>query len=114
MPLYLRTANSYDGKGSHRIFIPYFQLLIQIIRWKYAPDYLTVEKLLENDIVTGAEPIEEVEVKWDSTELVLFDSLSPYCEASVKVFLSLQKTSCIIKTYLYQKDEVSLIIHSIQ
>ncbi|KAA3789500.1 hypothetical protein F3F27_29675, partial [Bacteroides ovatus] len=59
-------------------------------------------------------PIEEVEVKWDSTELVLFDSLSPYCEASVKVFLSLQKTSCIIKTYLYQKDEVSLIIHSIQ
>jgi len=26
----LRTANSYDGKGSHRIFIPYFQLLIQI------------------------------------------------------------------------------------
>lgn len=81
---------------------------ILIIRWKYAPDYLTVEKLLENDIVTGAEPIEEVEVKWDSTELVLFDSLSPYCEASVKVFLSLQKTSCIIKTYLYQKDEVSL------
>ena len=55
-----------------------------------------MEKLLENDIVTGAEPIEEVEVKWDSTELVLFDSLSPYCEASVKVFLSLQKTSCII------------------
>lgn len=32
MPLYLRTANSYDGKGSHRIFIPYFQLLIQIIK----------------------------------------------------------------------------------
>ena len=31
VPLYLRTANSYDGKGSHRIFIPYFQLLIQII-----------------------------------------------------------------------------------
>ena len=25
MPLYLRTANSYDGKGSHRIFIPYIQ-----------------------------------------------------------------------------------------
>ena len=69
---------------------------ILIIRWKYAPDYLTVEKLLENDIVNGIEPIEEVEVKWDSTELVLFDSLSPYCEASVKVFLSLQKTSCII------------------
>lgn len=64
---------------------------ILIIRWKYAPDYLTVEKLLENDIVNGIEPIEEVEVKWDSTELVLFDSLSPYCEASVKVFLSLQK-----------------------
>ncbi|WP_276744990.1 hypothetical protein, partial [Alistipes sp.] len=31
VPLYLRTANSYDGKGSHRIFIPYFQLLIQIM-----------------------------------------------------------------------------------
>ncbi|MEE0829363.1 MAG: hypothetical protein U0L86_09455, partial [Alistipes finegoldii] len=30
VPLYLRTANSYDGKGSHRIFIPYFQLLIQM------------------------------------------------------------------------------------
>ena len=38
MPLYLRTANSYDGKGSHRIFIPYFQLLIQII--KEQPDLL--------------------------------------------------------------------------
>lgn len=87
---------------------------ILIIRWKYAPDYLTVEKLLENDIVAGAEPIEEVEVKWDSTELVLFDSLSRYCEASVKLFLSLQKTSCIIKTYHYQKDEISLIIHSVQ
>ncbi len=60
------------------------------------PDYLTVEKLLENDIVTGAEPIEEVEVKWDSTELVLFDSLSPYCEASVKVFI-------ITKNILYNK-----------
>ncbi len=43
---------------------------ILITRWKYAPDYLTVEKLLENDIVNGIEPIEEVEVKWDSTELV--------------------------------------------
>lgn len=87
---------------------------ILMIRWKYAPDYLTVEKLLENDIVAGAEPIEEVEVKWDSTELVIFDSLSRYCETSVKLFLSLQKTSCIIKTYHYQKDQVSLIIHSVQ
>lgn len=87
---------------------------ILIIRWKYAPDYLTVEKLLENDIIAELEPIEEVEVKWDSTELVLFDSLSTYCEASDKVLLSIQKTSCIIKTYNYQKDEVSLIIHSIQ
>lgn len=77
---------------------------ILIIRWKYAPDYLTVEKLLENDIVAGAEPIEEVEVKWDSTELVLFDSLSRYCEASVKLFLSLQKTSCIIKTLVDDKN----------
>ncbi|MCS2858594.1 hypothetical protein NXY44_00205 [Phocaeicola vulgatus] len=63
---------------------------ILIIRWKYAPDYLTVEKS-ENDIVNGIEPIEEVEVKWDSTELVLFDSLSPYCEASVKGFYHYKK-----------------------
>lgn len=90
------------------------ELKILIIRWMYAPDYLTVEKLLENDIVAELEPIEEIEVKWDSTELVLFDSLFRYCEASVKMFLSLQDTSCIIKTYHYQKDEVSLIIHSIQ
>ncbi|WP_285815483.1 Imm21 family immunity protein [Phocaeicola sartorii] len=87
---------------------------ILIIRWMYAPDYLTVERLLENDIVAGLEPIEKIEVKWDSTELVLFDSLSRYCETSVKKLLSLQKTSCIIKTYHYQKGEVSLIIHSIQ
>lgn len=40
MPLYLRTANSYDGKGSHRIFIPYFQLLIQINTYKIIPDFL--------------------------------------------------------------------------
>lgn len=88
--------------------------VILIIRWMYAPDYSVVEKLLENDIVAELEPIEEIEVKWDSTELVLFDSLSCYCEASVKMFLSLQKTFCRIKTYHYQKDEVSLIIHSIQ
>ena len=87
---------------------------ILITRWMYAPDYLTVEKLLENDIAAELEPIEEIEVKWDSTELVLFDSLFRYCEASVKMFLSLQDTSCIIKTYHYQKDKVSLIIHSIQ
>ncbi len=65
---------------------------ILIIRWKYAPDYLTVEKTSENDIVTGAEPIEEVEVKWDSTELVLFDSFClPIVKHRLKVFLSLQK-----------------------
>ncbi|MEQ3089541.1 hypothetical protein, partial [Alistipes onderdonkii] len=34
------TANSYDGKGSHRIFIPYFQLLIQInIKNKASPKH---------------------------------------------------------------------------
>ena len=76
---------------------------ILIIRWKYAPDYLTVEKLLENDIVNRIEPIEEVEVKWDSTELVLFDSLSPYCEASVKVFLSLQKNILYNKKLIFIK-----------
>lgn len=70
---------------------------ILIIRWKYAPDYLTVEKLLENDIVNGIEPIEEVEVKWDSTELVLFDSLSPYCERRLKFFYH-------YKNILYNKN----------
>lgn len=88
--------------------------IILIVRWMYAPDYLTVEKLLENDITVGLEPIEEIEVKWDSTELVLFDSIFHYCEASVKMFLLLQDTSCIIKTYHYQNEEVALIIHSIQ
>lgn len=43
---------------------------ILIIRWKYAPDYLTVEKLLENDIVTGE--TDRRRSKNDSTELVLF------------------------------------------
>ena len=37
---------------------------ILTIRWMYAPDYLTVEKLLENDIVAELESIEEIEVKW--------------------------------------------------
>jgi len=80
----------------------------------YAPNYSAVDKLLENDIIAGLEPIEETEVEWDSSELVLFDSLSRYYEASVKRFLSLQGNYCMIKTYHYQKDDVSLIIHSIQ
>lgn len=87
---------------------------ILIIRWMYAPNYSTVDKLLESDIIAGLEPIEEIEIEWDSTELVLFDSLYRFCEASVKMFLSLQATSCRIRTYRYKKDEVSLIIHSIQ
>lgn len=87
---------------------------ILIIRWMYAPNHNAVDRLLECDIIEGLEPIEEIGVEWDSNQLVIFDSLSRYCETSVKLFLSLQKTSCIIKTYHYQKDEVSLIIHSVQ
>ena len=64
---------------------------ILIIRWKYAPDYLTVEKLLENDIVTGAEPIEEVEVKWDSTELVYLILCLPIVKRRLKFFYHYKK-----------------------
>lgn len=87
---------------------------ILIVRWMYAPNSSIVDKLLENDIIEGLEPIEEIEVRWDSNKLVLFDSLFRFCEASDRVILSLQVTSCIIKTYHYHTDEISLIIHSIQ
>lgn len=87
---------------------------ILIVRWMYAPNSSIVDKLLENDITEGLEPIEEIEVRWDSNKLVLFDSLFRFCEASDRVILSLQVTSCIIKTYHYHTDEISLIIHSIQ
>lgn len=36
---------------------------ILIIRWMYAPNSSTVDKLLENDIIEGLEPIEEIEVR---------------------------------------------------
>lgn len=87
---------------------------ILIVRWMYAPNSSIVDKLLENDIIEGLEPIEEIEVRWDSNKLVLFDSLFRFCEASDRVILSLQVTSCIIKIYHYHTDEISLIIHSIQ
>lgn len=87
---------------------------ILIVRWMYAPNSSIVDKLLENDIIEGLEPIEEIEVRWDSNKLVLFDSLFRFCEASDRVILSLQVTSCIIKTYHYHTDEISLIIHLIQ
>lgn len=87
---------------------------ILIVRWMYAPNSSIVDKLLENDIIEGLEPIEEIEVRWDSNKLVLFDSLFRFCEASDRMILSLQVTSCIIKTYHYHTDEISLIIHSIQ
>lgn len=87
---------------------------ILIVRWMYAPNSSIVDKLLENDIIEGLEPIEEIEVRWDSNKLVLFDSLFRFCEASDRVILSLQVTYCIIKTYHYHTDEISLIIHSIQ
>lgn len=48
---------------------------ISIVRWMYAPSYSVVDKLLESDIIAGLEPIEEIEIEWDSTELALFDSL---------------------------------------
>ena len=47
--------------------------------WKWSPrstPLRDLDSLSCTKRVTGAEPIEEVEVKWDSTELVLFDSLS--------------------------------------
>lgn len=84
-----------------------------IVRWMYAPNYSEVDKLLENDIITDLEPIEEIKIEWDSTELVIFDSLYLFSEAPVKKFLSLQNNSCMIKTYHYQKEGISLIIHSI-
>lgn len=87
---------------------------ILIVRWMYAPNSSTVDKLLENDIIEGLEPIEEIEVRWDSNKLVLFDSLFRSCEVSDKVVLLLQVTFCMIKTYHYHTDEISLIIHSIQ
>jgi len=58
---------------------------ILIIRWMHAPNSPTVDKLLENDIIEELESIEEMEVRWDSNKLDLFDSLFRFCEASVSV-----------------------------
>lgn len=87
---------------------------ILIIRWKYAPDHNAVNRLLESDIIEGLEPIEEIGVEWDSNQLVLFDSLYRFCEAPIKVYMTLQATYCVIRTYHYKKDDIALIIHSIQ
>ena len=69
---------------------------------------------MECDIIEGLEPIEEIGVEWDSNQLVIFDSLYRFCEASVKAYMTLQATSCIIRTYYYKKDDIALIIHLIQ
>lgn len=87
---------------------------ILIIRWMYAPNQNAVDRLLECNIIEGLEPIEEIGVEWDSNQLVIFDSLYRYCEASVKAHITIQGTSCNIRTYLYKKDDIALIIHSIQ
>ncbi len=87
---------------------------ILIICWMYAPNHNAVDRLLESDIIEGLEPIEEFGVEWDSNQLVLFDSLYRFCEAPIKVYMTLQTTSCIIRTYRYKKDDIALIIHSIQ
>lgn len=87
---------------------------ILIIRWMYAPNHSAVDRLLGSDIIEGLEPIEEFGVEWDSNQLVLFDSLYRFCEAPIKVYMTLQTTSCIIRTYHYKKDDIALIIHSIQ
>lgn len=87
---------------------------ILLIRWMYAPDHNAVNRLLESDIIEGLEPIEEIGVEWDSNRLVLFDSLYRFCEAPIKVYMTLQATYCVIRTYHYKKDDIALIIHSIQ
>lgn len=87
---------------------------ISIVRWMYAPSYSVVDKLLESDIIAGLEPIEEIEIEWDSTELALFDSLYRFCEAPIRILLSLQSKSSLIKTYHYKTDIVSLIIHLVK
>lgn len=87
---------------------------ILIIRWMYAPNHNAVDRLLECDIIEGLEPIEEIGVEWDSNQLVIFDSLYRFCEASVKAQITIHATSCIIRTYYYKKDDIVLIIHSIQ
>lgn len=87
---------------------------ILIIRWMYVPNHNAVDRLLESDIIEGLEPIEEIGVEWDFNQLVLFDSLYRFCEASIKVYITLQANYCVIRTYHYKKDDIALIIHSIQ
>lgn len=87
---------------------------ILIIRWMYAPNLNAVDRLLESDIIEGLEPIEEIQVEWNSNQLVLFDSLYRFCEAPIKMYMTLQATYCVIRTYLYKRDDIALIIHSIQ
>lgn len=87
---------------------------ILIIRWMYAPNRNAVDRLLEIDILAELEPMEEFGVEWDTNQLVLFDSLYRFREAPIKVYMTLQATSCIIRTYHYKKDDIAIIIHSIQ
>lgn len=87
---------------------------ILIIRWMYAPNQNAVDRLLESDLIEGLEPIEEIQVEWDSNQLVLFDSLYRFCEAPIKMYMTLHATYCVIRTYLYKGDDIALIIHSIQ
>ena len=101
MPLYLRTANSYDGKGSHRIFIPYFQLLIQII--KEQPDLLgesVMQKVLRYALSSRLVIIENTE---PSGHLYEFPHIVKMAEMPTVVLQQKDKGATWMFEDLYQR-----------
>ncbi len=77
----------------------------------YAPNHDVVDSLLDAIDLDTLPIIESLLVRWDSRELVLFDSVDTYSEAADIITLHIANEYCSLKTQLYENDDVSLIIH---
>ena len=84
---------------------------IILFRWVYAPSYEAVDSLIDVINLDSLPIIESFSIRWDSKELVLFDSVDTYSETTDIITLSLNNEHCSLKTLQYETDDVSLIIH---
>lgn len=106
--------NNYNalvlGDESMPIKLIFHEDCIYILRWMYATDNNYINKILKNDLTT-LPIIEEIQINWESYELVLFDSVDTLEEADNIIQFAIKNKHCLVKTFHYEDADASLIIH---
>lgn len=85
-----------------------------IIRWVYGENETAVDKIIETIDYKMLPIIENISTEFNSTELVLFDSILAYDEIENNyIGIRIPDKKCIVKTSEYKNTDTHLIIHTI-